>query len=219
MDINKIPKTIHYCWFGPNQISELSKKCIDSWRHYCPEYEIIFWNESTIDMNDEVVIALLNKRQYAFLSDYIRLIAVSKYGGIYLDTDVELIRSLDPLLSNRVFFSTESEGRPNSAVFGGVCGSEVIQYLIQKFRSRILKKKPYLIAPEFLIKYIDINNTEIFYTPVECFFPYNPYNYRNKIPQLLFSDIKLNTYGIHHFASGWKLSLGSRIFKKIFFWI
>lgn len=94
-----IPKVIHYCWFGKNEKPELIKKCIESWKEYCPDYEIIEWNESNFDVNCiPYVQDAYAAKKWAFVSDYARLFVVYHYGGIYLDTDVLLHRNLDELL-------------------------------------------------------------------------------------------------------------------------
>ena len=95
-----IPKKIHYCWFGKNSLPKSVEKCINSWKKFCPDYEIIRWDEDNFDVSDNLYAkqALENKK-YAFVSDYARLNILYDNGGIYLDTDVELIKSLDDLLT------------------------------------------------------------------------------------------------------------------------
>lgn len=107
---NKIPKIIHYCWFGGAPLSEMAKKCIKSWEKYCPDYQIMEWNEQNFDVNfnDYVKEAYL-KKKWAFVSDVARLYALVNYGGIYMDTDVEVIKSLDDLLKYESFAGFETE--------------------------------------------------------------------------------------------------------------
>ena len=94
-----IPKVIHYCWFGGNPLPDEAKRCIDSWKKYCPDYKIIEWNESNYDVNsNEYMKAAYNEKKWAFVSDYARVDVVYRYGGIYMDTDVELIKPLDKFL-------------------------------------------------------------------------------------------------------------------------
>ncbi len=106
-----IPKTIHYCWFGRNPKPKLAKKCIKSWKIYCRGYEIIEWNEDNFDL----ALAPLYVRQayeakkWAFVTDYVRLWAMTQYGGIYMDTDVEVVRSLDRFLEHRAFSGFEDD--------------------------------------------------------------------------------------------------------------
>ena len=91
-----IPKKIHYCWFGKGQKPKLAEKCIESWKKYCPDYEIIEWNEDNfnLDTNGYTRYCYSNKK-WAYLSDFVRLCVVEEYGGIYFDTDVELLKKPD----------------------------------------------------------------------------------------------------------------------------
>lgn len=109
-EMHQIPKIIHYCWFGNNKKPKLAKKCIASWKRYCPDYKIIEWNENNFDIsyNDYTKFCYQN-RKYAFLSDYVRLLMVEKYGGIYFDTDVEVIKPLNELLVSEAFFGFEND--------------------------------------------------------------------------------------------------------------
>lgn len=103
-----IPKIIHYCWFGNNPKPDIFYKCLKSWKKYCPDYEIKEWNESNFDVNINTYIKeAYEEKKYAFVTDYARLWIIFNCGGIYLDTDVELIRPLDTLLNDCAFFGTE----------------------------------------------------------------------------------------------------------------
>ncbi|MBR4241618.1 MAG: hypothetical protein IKR97_05300, partial [Eubacterium sp.] len=103
-----IPKKIHYCWFGGNPLPDSVLKCIESWKHFCPDYEIIQWNEENYDINKfQYAKEAHDAKKWAFVSDLARLDIVYNEGGIYLDTDVELIRSLDSLLDNKCFLAIE----------------------------------------------------------------------------------------------------------------
>lgn len=107
-----IPKIIHYCWFGGNPLPKLAKKCIKSWKKYCPDYEIICWDESNFDISKcpLYVRQAYDAKKWAFVSDYVRLKLVYEYGGIYMDTDVELFKPLDSLLSYTAYFGFENNG-------------------------------------------------------------------------------------------------------------
>lgn len=104
-----IPKIIHYCWFGGNEEPEDVKKCIASWRKFLPDYEIRRWDETNYDVNKcQYMADAYKEKKWAFVSDYARIDVVCEYGGIYLDTDVEVIRSFDDLLSEQMFCGFES---------------------------------------------------------------------------------------------------------------
>ncbi len=107
-----IPKIIHYCWFGGNPLPEMAQRCIASWKQHCPEYEIIEWNENNFDITiNEYVKEAYEKKKWAFVSDVARLYALVSYGGIYMDTDVEVIKPLDSLLEYEAVSGFESETR------------------------------------------------------------------------------------------------------------
>lgn len=105
-----IPKIIHYCWFGRSEKPQLAKKCIASWKKYCPDFEFKEWNEDNYDVNAHPYTKFCcDNKKWAFLSDYVRLDVVERFGGIYLDTDVEVIRPLTELLSYSAFYGFENE--------------------------------------------------------------------------------------------------------------
>lgn len=108
-----IPKTIHYCWFGGNPLPPLAVKCIKSWEKYCPDYEIIEWNESNFDIDAAplYVRQARDAKKWAFVTDYVRLYVLTTYGGVYMDTDVEVVKSLDPYLDHAAFSGFENEVR------------------------------------------------------------------------------------------------------------
>ena len=103
-----IPKIIHYCWFSGNPLPELAQKCIASWKKYCPDYEIKEWNESNYDVTKNAYMyEAYQAKKWGFVPDYARLDIIYEHGGIYLDTDVELLKPLDDLLLNEAFMGFE----------------------------------------------------------------------------------------------------------------
>lgn len=116
-----IPKIIHYCWFGHSPLPELAQKCIASWRKYLPDYEIKEWNEDNFDVNilPYTVDAYVAKK-YAFVSDYARFWVLYHYGGVYFDTDVEVIRAMDDVLERGPFMGFEIEKGEKMAVNPGL---------------------------------------------------------------------------------------------------
>lgn len=112
-----IPKIIHYCWFGRNPLPESAKKCIISWRKYLPDYEIKEWNEDNFDVNSiPFTQQAYAAKKYAFVSDYARFCVLYNYGGIYFDTDVEVIKSMDDIIARGAFMGLEKgaykDGKP-----------------------------------------------------------------------------------------------------------
>lgn len=114
-----IPKIIHWIWFGKGEIPELEKKCIESWKRIMPDFQFMLWNEENFDVS---IVGFTREayehKKWAFVADYVRLYVLYKYGGWYLDTDVEAIRSLTPLLNNSLVMSTDSAGYIESAIIG-----------------------------------------------------------------------------------------------------
>jgi hypothetical protein len=114
-----IPRIIHYCWFGKNEKSDLIKQCIESWNVHLCDYEIIEWNEATFDVENNVFVKeAYQQKKWAFVSDYVRAYALFEFGGIYLDTDVEIKKSFDVFLEHRAFSGFEEIGQPFTAVWG-----------------------------------------------------------------------------------------------------
>lgn len=131
-----IPKTIHYCWFGRNEKPESVQKCIKSWRKFCPDYEIIEWNEDNFDVsqNDYLRYCYDNKK-WAFLSDMARLLIVCEHGGIYFDTDVELVKKPDALLEYEAFYGFETPQYVATGLgFGAVKNHKTVEGMIEQYR-------------------------------------------------------------------------------------
>ncbi|MBQ7158828.1 MAG: glycosyl transferase [Treponema sp.] len=116
-----IPKTIHYCWFGGNPLPELAQKCIASWKKFLPDYEIKEWNESNYDVRKIPYSAqAYDAKKYAFVSDYARFDILYQYGGVYFDTDVEVIKPMDDILAKGAFIGVEKGLRPLLAAGLGI---------------------------------------------------------------------------------------------------
>jgi len=202
-----IPKIIHYCWFGKAPKTEFAEKCITTWQEILPEYEIKEWNESNCDIWNScefVREAYLNKK-WAFVSDYFRLKALNDYGGIYFDTDVQVIKSFDNLLSNKFFCCFESEGYLCTAVIGAEKGNSIISSFLSSYSEmRFTGDEP---NSSLLFKQL-IGESEYDLNSV-----YNLSNGETIFPRLYFSpkdfytkkvEISTDTYAIHHFDGTWK---------------
>ncbi len=138
-----IPKKIHYCWFGRNPKSELIEKCIQSWRDRCPDYEIIEWNESNCQLNDNLFIKqAYESKKWAFVSDVIRLKVLYEHGGFYLDTDVEILAN-NPFEQYRKYKNVlvfESEIRIATGLFcGAQKSSAVMKALLSSYEDLAFK--------------------------------------------------------------------------------
>lgn len=130
-----IPKIIHYCWFGGNPKPKMAEKCIESWKKYCPDWQIIEWNEQNFDVNRNGYTKMcIEQRKFAFLSDYVRLFVVAEHGGVYFDTDVEVIRNLEPLLENEAFFGFETPEFVASGLgFGSVAHGTAVEAMLREY--------------------------------------------------------------------------------------
>lgn len=133
-----IPKKIHYCWFGKNPLPERYKNWMESWKKYCPDYEIIEWNESNYDITkNKYMFEAYQNKKWGFVPDYARLDIIYNHGGIYLDTDVELIKSLDDLLYQKAFMGFESnENVALGLGFGAVKKLPLLKILMKDYENR-----------------------------------------------------------------------------------
>ena len=207
-----IPKKIHYCWFGGNPLPNEAKKCIESWKKYCPDYQIIEWNENNYDLskNDYVKYTYENKK-YAFLTDYVRLDIIYNEGGIYLDTDVELLKPLDDLLESSCFMGMEQPGMIATGLgFGAQKKNDFIKenkeyYEKEPFldksgnwiKTTCVKITTNLLVKKGLRKENKLQNiTGIKILPVDYLCPLKLGT--NKL------TITENTYSIHHYTASWK---------------
>jgi mannosyltransferase OCH1-like enzyme len=132
-----ITKVIHYCWFGGNQKSQAIIDCINSWKKYMPNYELVEWNESNFDINcNDYVKEAYNCKKWAFVTDYVRLWVLYNYGGIYMDTDVEVFKPFDEFLSNTAFTGFENVGYPVTATMGSVKDNPLIKEMIDYYSDK-----------------------------------------------------------------------------------
>lgn len=205
-----IPKIIHYCWFGNTNIPDVEKKCIESWRRILPNYKIIIWNEQNFDINVcKYVKQAYEHKKFAFVSDYVRIYALYNYGGIYLDTDVEVISSFDKFLEYKNFLGFENKTFIGTAMIaaskGSVFAKEMLNYYnkisyIDDKGNENLTTNVTLLDNILLKKGLIKNNTrqtiediEIF--PRDVFFP-------KKISEDDF-QITENTVMIHKMQGSW----------------
>lgn len=213
-----IPKIIHICWFGRGKYPEKIQQCIESINTYLPDYKMIVWDEDNFDIKQYRFAAeAYELKKYAFVSDVCRVQALKQYGGIYLDTDVEVLKSLDQFLNHQMFFGLESSSLVCTAVIGCEPNhpflDEVLKYYEGKsfyrypwFKSvfKKINKTPNTLIFSRLLKckgLMQLNkeqqlSSNIVIYPTEYF---SPIDYKTK--EMNCSD---NTFAIHHFSETWK---------------
>lgn len=131
-----IPKVIHYCWFGNSELPELEKKCLKSWQEKLPDYKIVLWNENNSDLSEcKYIQQAYENKKFAFVSDYIRIKVLYQYGGIYLDTDVEVLKSFDPLLETKGFLGFENKTTVGTAIIACEKGTDFAKQMIDYYNS------------------------------------------------------------------------------------
>lgn len=214
-----IPKTIHYCWFGGNPLPNQYKEWMKSWKKICPDYEIVEWNENNYDVHkNEYISGAYEAKKWAFVSDYARLDIIYEHGGIYLDTDVELVKNLDELLYAKGFMAFELDHWVDTGLgFGAIQHLPIIremrdiyheekfvdfvnhQDFLEKYQSGQVKyctdyqtellEKHGLERDSF--KFQQVAELQIYPVPVLC--------------GLVGRQLVLgkNTYSIHHYAASW----------------
>ena len=137
--MNDIPKIIHYCWFGKNPHPPLIKECMDSWRKVLPEYKVIEWNEENFDITEnQYVREAYENKKWAFVTDYVRLKVLYEYGGIYLDSDVEVLKPIDIFLKDECFSGFESRDMVPTAIMGSKPGAGFIKQLLSYYANKTL---------------------------------------------------------------------------------
>ena len=218
---NQIPKIIHYCWFGGNPLPDMAKKCIASWRKFLPDYEIKEWNEQNFDVNISLYTTEAYRlKRYAYVSDYARFWILYHYGGIYFDTDVEVIRPIDDIVARGTFMGFEVQpdlpsdnphGRMAAGLGMGVPkGHPFFAQMIDHYNHIHYVKwngKTTGIVIHHTSKYLDYENKKVLdggivsvsgllIYPPEYFCPYNYFTKEMNITE--------NTRTIHHYMSSWK---------------
>lgn len=207
-----IPKIIHYCWFGGNEFSQMEKDCIESWKRFCPDYEIIEWNESNVDLSrcKFAQDALMDKK-WAFVSDYVRTVVVYEYGGIYLDTDVKVVKNLNSLLELEAFAGFEDEWTVATGLgFGAKKHNPIVREFMEYYEAADYYDEngnfKLLLAPavstEVLVRHgLELYNNNV--QQVESFTIF-PTDYFAPL-DIKLNKIKMteNTYSIHLYSASW----------------
>lgn len=197
-----IPKVIHYCWFGHNEKPELVKRCIESWKKYCPDYEIKEWNENNFDVNlCDYTKQAYYEGKWAFVSDVARLWIVYNEGGIYLDTDVELHNTLDELLNYSCWFACDDIRYINTGLgFGGEKNHQLVGSILKDYYNKIFDRT-----------ICNVHNTKVIESELKTF----QRDGKTKIiDNILFIGMwEYGSYAKHHESNSWK-SEEERIYAK-----
>lgn len=222
-----IPKIIHYCWFGGNPIPENLQNYINGWKEKLPDYEIIEWNEENFDIANSIpyVKEAYEAKKYAFVSDYVRLYALKEYGGVYLDTDVEIVKPFEDLLENASLVTGfETKDSLITAFIACEQGEKHIVEFVDSYKERNFKisEGEYDLTTinsaftRLMLKYgLKLDNSrqslpggvEIYPFDVFC-----GYDIENSVPV-----VTENTVTIHHFQMSWlKISFWKKVKYRIF---
>ncbi len=210
-----IAKTIHTIWFGPQEPPELVKKCRQSWQNYLPDFAIQHWNERNAPIDHPFVKKALQAEQWAFAADFVRFWLLYHHGGIYLDSDMEIIKDISPLLNCDFFLGYESE----RYLSGGIIGSKAQHPFCREVMQTIASENNFRILPEIITEAWQNNpqytqDKQFICYPEHYFYPYNPYDDKRKNMTLMYCDIKEDSYAIHHWNKSWQLekpSIWSRL--------
>ena len=217
-----IPKVIHYCWFGGNKKPLLAEKCIQSWKQFLPDYEIIEWNESNFDLSvNEYAKEAYEAKKYAFVTDYVRLFVLDHYGGIYMDTDVQVLKSIDSFLKYPAFTGFESEKDIPTGIMAskkdGIWVKECLKYYTDRhflkadgtydLTTNVESISAMMQANGFLL-----NNQYQVYKEEMHIFPKDYFCPKDRSGRI---KLTKNSYCIHHFNGSWMPP--SLKFKKFFF--
>lgn len=216
-----IPKKIHYCWLSGEPFPSQIRECIDSWHKFMPDYEFKLWDMNTFDIDSvPYVRQAVDKRKWAFASDYIRLWALYSEGGIYLDSDIMVLRSFDDLLECKSFTGFESGGRIAAWIFASESGNPLFKELLDYYDGRnfvddngIPDLTPNTVpTTKILVKYgLKAKNTvqqldDITVFSEDYFCPMNPWTER-----VVATD---NTHAKHLFLGGWMNDKNDEAFMK-----
>lgn len=217
----QIPKKIHYFWFGKNPIPSLEQKCIESWKRNCPDYELILWNEDNYDVTKNLYMKQAYEAgKWGFVPDYARLDVIYQYGGIYLDTDVEVLKSFDPLLKLKGFAGFESKELVALGLgFGAKKGNLILKILKDSYKEILFRRRdgsydltasPFIQTKVLQEHGLKLNNRmqvleDLTVLPAECFSPDN-----NMIPH-----ITENTFSIHHFSGSWTSGGNKKLLERM----
>lgn len=198
-----IPKTIHFIWVGPKKPTTLAQRCIESWKRYLPEYEIKYWSEENVPMHHPYVAEMYRQKKWAFVSDYIRFWVLSQEGGIYLDADMEVLKSLNPFLSHEVFLGKTKDGSTACGIIGAVSGNLFIRKVLE-FYDTDTEYSTFNTSPRVVMRTLKEGS----FPGVQIYEPYVFYPCDDG--EYCSSDALKDAYATHHWAESWVAFAGLR---------
>ena len=224
-----IPKIIHYCWFGGKEKTILAKKCIESWKRYCPDYEFIEWNEENFDLSYcPYVKEAYEEKKWAFITDVVRLYALVNYGGIYMDTDVEVLKPLDDLLELSAFSGFQTVDSIPTGIIAAEKEHALFRELLDDYKDIHFRLSDGSVNMETNV--VKITNTCLKYGLILnnqkqeingfTLYPVEYFCAKDILTGKLIDNS--NTYAIHHFAGSWTTKKNrintkiDRTFRKLF---
>jgi len=220
-----IPKLIHYCWLSNDKWDDIHQKCFDSWKRLLPDYEFILWDSFSEAKDIPFVKRMVRQKSWAFASDYIRLYALYTYGGIYLDLDVELLKSLDNFLLHKCFIGREDEKSLACHILGAekqhVFIKENLDYYNNSFRLKF-SQPPTMprIVTKIAIKKGMLNEDSKIQSLIDetVIYPsiyFTPLHYRNRLEKGKEQYISVESICIHHWHHSWSWLDSKSIFKHV----
>lgn len=227
MNTAKIPKIIHCCWFGRNPLPQLAQDCINSWKEHLPDYEIIVWNEDNFDISsNRFTREAYEAKRWAFVTDYVRAYVLYEYGGIYMDTDVEVLKNLDKFLDHSAFTGFENDELIPTGIMGAERQNKWIGEIVEYYHDKSFYKsdgKENIKPNTFIITalsekygFVPGNQYQVLDADVHI---YSNDFFCPKSPRSNEIILTENSYTIHHFAGSW-LPKNRRIKKKMrLFWM
>lgn len=205
-----IPKRIHYCWFGGKPFPKPVKRYMESWKRVCPDFKLIRWDESNSPLEDNLYVKqAFQAKKWAFVSDYVRLYALVQYGGIYLDTDVELLQSLEPYLNQAGFLGFESAGKVATCVMGAAPRHPLFEGLAEAYNGRVFLGSEGRFDETTNVLYVTRMLSECGLRPdgtgqtIGGISVYPPEYFSPKSLETGKITVTENTAAIHHFQASW----------------
>lgn len=214
-----IPKKIHYCWFGGNEIPQQNCIWMETWRKHCPDYEIIEWNERNYDVTkNQYMYDAYKTKKWGFVSDYARLDIIYHYGGIYLDTDVEIIRSLDELLYQNAFAGVDSSRQISTGLgFGAVPYFHIIKDLLESYDDMEFDVNNMVACPtlneQVFRKYNFVKNGNYQNLDGMTIYPEKVLSGKNSYTRII--EPTEHTFAIHHYDGSWGTEGLNKRYKDI----